>query len=68
MIRYLNNQSGGSKTFFHAQLCTKFILLKNVKMETFVEILIFIGFKIQHFRDLKQETSSFVGILDFMSS
>ena len=47
------------------QLSTKFILLINVKMPTIVGILTFISMIIQHLRDLKQEMSSFVGILVF---
>ena len=41
----------------------------NVKMPTFVGILTFISrINVTYMRDLKQETSSFVGILVFMSS
>ena len=54
------------------QLSTKFIMLINVKMPTIVGILTFISMiswsPIQHLRDLKQETSLFVGIIVFMSS
>ena len=50
------------------QLSTKFILLINVKMPTIVSILTFISMINKHLRDLKQETSLFVGILVFMSS
>ena len=51
---------------FLTQLSSKFILLKNVKMPTIVGILTFIS--MINTTDLKQETSSFVGILVFMSS
>ena len=44
------------------------ILLINVKMPIIVCILTFISMKMQHLRDLKQYTSSFAGILAFMSS
>ena len=51
------------------QQSTKFILLMNVKMPTIVGILTFISMiNKQHLRDLKEDTSSFVGILVFMSS
>ena len=50
------------------QLSMKFILLINVKMPTIVGILTFIGMIKQHLRDLEHETSSFVGILIFMSN
>ena len=55
---------------YSTQLSTKFILLINVKMPTIVGILTFISMIniIHYLRDLKQETSSFVGILLFMSS
>ena len=43
-------------------------MLKNVKMPTIVNILTFISMKKKHLRDLKQDTSLFVGILVFMSS
>ena len=51
------------------QLSTNFILLLNVKMPTIFGILTFISMiNIQNLRGLKQETSSFVGMLVFMSS
>ena len=50
------------------QLSTKFILLINVKMPTIVSILTFISMINKHLRDLKEETSLFVGILVFVSS
>ena len=57
------------KTFpCSTQLSMKLILLIKVKMPTIVGILTFICMIIQHLRDLKQETSSFVGILVFMRS
>ena len=46
------------------QLSTKFILLINVKMSTIVGILTFISMINTHMKDLTQETSSFVGILN----
>ena len=46
----------------------KFILLINVKMPTIVGILSFISMINKQLRDLKGGTTSFVGILDFMSS
>ena len=49
------------------QLSTKFILLINFKMPTIVGILTSISMINVHLRDLKQEVSSFVGILVFMS-
>ena len=57
------------KVFPCSTQSTKFILLINVKMPTIVGILTFISMiNKQHLRDLKEETSSFVGILVFMSS
>ena len=58
------------------QLSMKFILLINVKMPTIVDSLTFIIMinttseihKAGHLRDIKQDTSLFVGILVFMSS
>ena len=50
------------------QLSTKFILLINVKMPTIVGILTFISMINTTSDRLKQERSSFVGILVFMSS
>ena len=44
------------------------ILLINVKMPTIVGILTLLALKMLHLRDLKQEASSFVGILVFMSA
>ena len=56
------------KTFScSTQLSKKFILLINVKMHTIVGILTFISMIITSER-LKQEASSFDGILVFMSS
>ena len=53
----------GIKLFsYSTQLSTKFILLISVKMPTVVGILTLISM-IKHLRDLKQETSVFVGIL-----
>ena len=52
---------------YSTQLSTKFILLINVKMPTIVGILTFVSM-INTTRDLKRETSLFVGILVFMSS
>ena len=49
------------------QLSTKFILLINVGMPTIVGILTFISMINTTSERLKQETSSFVGILVFMS-
>ena len=49
-------------------LSTKFILLINVKMPTIVGILTFISMINTKSERLKQEASSFVGILVFMSS
>ena len=46
----------------------KFIVLINVKMPTIVGILTFISMINQRLRDLKQETTSFVDILVFVSS
>ena len=54
----------GYKTFScFTQLSSKFILLINVKMSTFVGILIFIGI----INTTKQETFLFDDILVFMS-
>ena len=50
------------------QLGTKFILLINVKMPTIVGILIYNCIINKHMRSLKQETSQFANILDFMSN
>ena len=56
---------------FSTQLSTKFVLLINVKMPKIVGILTFISRRNtinEYLRHLKQETSSFVGILVFMIS
>ena len=50
------------------QLSMKFILLINVKIPTIVGILTFISMLNTTSERLKQETSSFVGILVFMSN
>ena len=50
------------------QLSMDFIPLINVKWPTIVGILTFMSMIDKHLRDLKQDTSSFVGILVFISS
>ena len=50
------------------QLSTKFILLINFKMPTMVGILTFMSMINTISEKLKAKTSSFVGILVFMSS
>ena len=67
-IYYLKSWPRGYKKSCSTQLSTKFIQLINVEMPTIVGILTFISMIIKHLRDLKQETSLFVGILVFMSS
>ena len=54
------------KSFMFSRLGTKFVLLIYVKITTIVGILKIISKPIQHLRDLKQETSLFVGVLVFM--
>ena len=69
---YVHRDSSGPEAIkllsCSTQLCTKFILHINVRMPTIVGILTFISMINIHLRDLKHETSLFVGILVIMNS